>query len=445
MESRKTLKPACSLCLILTCLLILAGSAEAGNFLMATDGVSSNNNSKASSLGHTVTTDTLANIVAMMPTALAAYDVVWVSPPNQSAVTYTALKSGVAPGASLEQYVNNGGILVLCLAGNIGNQTDIAPGGVDATLNAFNGIFHEEETFTTPAHPYLTGADYSGAVLAESDFDNWGSTDHGQLTSLPGGATTVLSNTDGPSWVQYPWGCGQVIVNTLTYGWTNSGIALDNLINYADFLEITPGCDVCEAGFSGAYELQNWSSSGILEGTTSISPSSGRAGSATFGYHVDRRPSGSVSFRTATFSATAATTRTLTFDYAYSGFHAFCCQPDALLQVFANGPGGTETITLVNDLNAGTSFSHSGSASITIHQGYDFGFIAGGRNGDSDSRLIGNVTISNVNGDADSDSFADGCDDCPGVNPVLVGDINCDGAVNLLDFVLLSGNFLAEL
>jgi len=58
-----------------------------------------------------------------------------------------------------------------------------------------------------------------------------------------GGSTTILSNTHGPSLVEYEWGCGTVLLNTLIYGWQGppqpeSGIAAENLINYADFLEL---------------------------------------------------------------------------------------------------------------------------------------------------------------------------------------------------------------
>ena len=131
----------------------------------------------------------------------------------------------------------------------------------------------------------------------------------------------------------------------------------------------------------------------------------------------------------------------------------------ASLQVFAGGPAGTEVITLVNTWPA-APFQFTGSASIQTYHGYEFGFIVGGQNFDSASVIQGNLKISNVNHDADSDTVTDSCDACPGHDDKadidfdgiadgcdrcsLVGDINCDGVVNLADLALLAGNWLAH-
>jgi parallel beta-helix repeat protein len=237
-------------------LVLMAGAAKAGNFLMNDDSVGGtvSNNAKASSLGHTVTEDTLANITTMPVNHLLTYDVIWLNP--GITVDYASLQAAVANGGSLEQYADGGGVLVLCVAGIDGNKNSIAPGGVDAQL--VNDVSpHNIETFTTLTHPYFTGVGYGGAVLATTDFDDWSKTDHGWLTGSSGQAVsaqlpeaiTVLSNSDGPSLIEYDWGCGTVIVNTLTYGWASAGAKLtpqDNLINYADFLPLDSDTD----GFS---------------------------------------------------------------------------------------------------------------------------------------------------------------------------------------------------
>ena len=241
-----------SVCLVFCLNLLLASTfARGGAFLMTSSGTSTLNNAKVASLGHTVTQDSLVNIINMAPTVLAAYDVVWFNP-NHSGADYSNLRTAVAPGGALEQYVNNGGVLVLCVAGNSSSQNDIAPGGVD-----YDRTFtHNIETFTTPTHPYLTGTGYTGTALVTTDFNSWGATDHGWLTNLPAGATTVLSNTDGASWVEYSWNCGTVIVNTLTYGWGADGARLspqDNLINYTNLL--VPGVDSDSDGICDAFDV----------------------------------------------------------------------------------------------------------------------------------------------------------------------------------------------
>src|SRR5262249_60600897 len=77
-------------------------------------------------------------------------------------------------------------------------------------------------------------------------------------------------------------------------------------------------------GFVGPYELESWTSSGITGGSTTITPSSGPATSAQFSYNVNLgNPGGGVTFRTATFSTTAAASGTVSLNYDYAGFHAF--------------------------------------------------------------------------------------------------------------------------
>ena len=81
-----------------------------------------------------------------------------------------------------------------------------------------------------------------GTLLVAADFLNWGATDYGVLTGLVPGATTILSNSDGASFVEFLWGSGTVLVNTLSYGWGTNGATLaplDNLINYASSTSVS--------------------------------------------------------------------------------------------------------------------------------------------------------------------------------------------------------------
>ena len=123
------------------------------------------------------------------------------------------------------------------VAGNSGSQSDIDPVGTDYDRTTT----HQAEQILLPNHPYITGQGYPGNALSVSDFNNWGSTDHGWLTGFSSGdANSVLRNTDGVSWVEYSHGSGTVIVTTLTYGWGSGGAArgnpLRNLIEYSLFL-----------------------------------------------------------------------------------------------------------------------------------------------------------------------------------------------------------------
>ena len=135
------------------------------------------------------------------------------------------------------------------------------------------------------------------------------------------------------------------------------------------------------------------------------------------------------------------------------------------------------------DLRREMQFDFTGSGSIQTHHGYAFGFIVGGGNFDATSIIQGDLKITNVNLDADSDTVADSCDLCPGFNDKadvdgdtvpddcdvcqrnddhgpdadkdglpdacdncsLVGDNNCDGTVNLEDLALLAGNWLRHI
>ena len=149
--------------------------------------------------------------------------------------------------------------------------------------------------------------------------------------------------------------------------------------------------------FTGPYEMQNWSSSGISQGTTSISPSSGPATSAEFSYAVNIYPAVSgVPYRTTTFSATAAVTGYVSFDWTYTFLHSWY-DVYADFYVFADGSSGTTSIHEVDFYNLlYTGYqTFSGSSTIWVEEGYDFGFTIGGSNYDYSGLLNGTLTVSN--------------------------------------------------
>jgi hypothetical protein len=162
-------------------------------------------------------------------------------------------------------------------------------------------------------------------------------------------------------------------------------------LGVAALLALAPSAS---ADFQGPYEMQNWSSSGIFQGTTSISPSTGPATSAAFSYDVSGLPY--VIYRTATFSATAAVTGEVSFDWTYA-FHHCWFHVYADFYVFADGPSGTTEIHEVDFFNAEYTGprTFSGSSTIWVEEGYDFGFIIGGSNFDYSGFIYGTLTVSN--------------------------------------------------
>jgi hypothetical protein len=217
---------------------MFVSSVSARPILMTLDGEADSNILRAVQLQHTVTGRTLAQINAMTQAQLSAYDTVFVSP-DLSLMGYGALRSAVADGGSLQMYVATGGTLVVNVAGRVGSQHDIAPGGVDYV----GGTHNNGASFVSAAHPLLTGAGYNGHSLNPSDFSMWLHTDHGyidpsSLTMERGVAAPIeiTENTFGPSVVEYAYGDGRVVLTTLTVGWAMGGQARgdvqDNLINY---------------------------------------------------------------------------------------------------------------------------------------------------------------------------------------------------------------------
>ncbi len=134
--------------------------------------------------------------------------------------------------ANLQSYVEQGGVVVLNIAGNIGDAINIDPYGTDYSRSYTS----ENENINIPDHEYITGAAYGGHLLTAADFDSWGSTDHGGLLNYPPDSEVVLSNSNGDSWIHYKQGIGDFIITTLTYGWVSPQNPHENLIDYSQYL-----------------------------------------------------------------------------------------------------------------------------------------------------------------------------------------------------------------
>lgn len=156
--------------------------------------------------------------------------------PGLSPTNLAELQQLSAPGGFIEQFVMLGGLAVINVAnanGSGGEITNLAPGGV-----GYRPGLHNRETILDGNHPYISGNGYGGNRLDSTTFVGWTPTDGGTLTRVPPNAKPLLANTEGPSWIEYPYGLGRVIVTTLTYCTSQTvpaamGPALDNLFRYS--------------------------------------------------------------------------------------------------------------------------------------------------------------------------------------------------------------------
>ncbi len=152
------------------------------------------------------------------------------------------------------------------------------------------------------------------------------------------------------------------------------------------------------ADFQGAYGPENWSSEVLLGPVdVAISPATGPSPFIEL-YYDGLYPSPySYRYRKARFSAVATRTGTIVFDWEYECFHSYW-EKYADLWVYAEGPSGVATQHLVDfythdDWTCRRVFT--GSASIDVTEGYEFGLIVGGKHFDYHRHLEGTVTITN--------------------------------------------------
>ena len=145
-------------------------------------------------------------------------------------------------------------------------------------------------------------------------------------------------------------------------------------------------------GFNGDFVLDNWTAETIPNGTTTISPDSGSADQATFGFNVELPPfSGSFAEETADFLVPSTVTGSVSFDYEFSGNSRYF-QAEAQFDTIV---GGTPT-SIVDASSTSGPFTYTGSASFIAQNGQDFGFRIGGGHQDSNRNIFGNLTITNL-------------------------------------------------
>lgn len=145
-------------------------------------------------------------------------------------------------------------------------------------------------------------------------------------------------------------------------------------------------------GFSDVFDPSNWSTTGIDEGTTEILPA------VELTYDVDLTfIGGGVSLRTAEYSSTATGTGLMRVRWIYFAQHSFF-QPVYDLIAFADGPGGRVEIPMGHWMDT-SSVDEEGFVELQVTAGFDYGFIMGGSNFDTNSTLKGSLTLVQDGGD----------------------------------------------
>lgn len=139
-------------------------------------------------------------------------------------------------------------------------------------------------------------------------------------------------------------------------------------------------------GFTESWSVENWSQSGIEEGTTSIN---GSADSLMLSYNVNLDTNSGVSHRTAIFEVVVPSSGTVAFDWEYTGFHSFF---RALAELTVRS-GAASNVLVDDDDSIFSFFTFMGSTSIAVTEGDTLQFEVGGSNFDKDTRLKGDVKL----------------------------------------------------
>lgn len=152
-------------------------------------------------------------------------------------------------------------------------------------------------------------------------------------------------------------------------------------------LFLSPFCVAASSGVAHAVAVGPWTLSG--PGDTSIV----EIGDLThFNYSLN--PSGSAT-HTWTATSVVAESGVYSFDWTYSGLHAFFN-----VRAFLNTINPAETLVNAGPANCCTppsnGFSYTGSHAIAVIAGQTIGFAFGGSNSDSNDFLSGTLTISAV-------------------------------------------------
>ncbi len=150
-------------------------------------------------------------------------------------------------------------------------------------------------------------------------------------------------------------------------------------------------CPVATLQAASLIDASNWATSG----PAAITLQNLAGNQLQFTYNDN--PAG-YSLVTWTLTATAPIDETITFQWNHSGNHAYA-EVTEFADAFVYGPGGQSTFTLsstgpVNCCSSPSAgFNYSGTITLTLHEGYTFGFHFGGSNFDANNFLEGAFTL----------------------------------------------------
>lgn len=148
-----------------------------------------------------------------------------------------------------------------------------------------------------------------------------------------------------------------------------------------------------------------WSTSGISEGYTEITPSVSNSPWITH-YYICHRASGGVTFRTTDFTAIAPWTGSVTITFRWTGLHSFFINRQYLQYLTGGG-----SVLLVDQTDQvgfiaggiadigppfGNEFAYQGTVTFSVTSGQPFGFRMGGSNFDGTSLVCGQFTITGM-------------------------------------------------
>lgn len=231
------------------------------------------------------------------------------------------------------------------------------------TLNLPSGIAGN----TVPTDPFYAPAGYSftGTLAGGSD------------SIVPAPTTVAVSGTLIDKY-------GNLVANTpLNYAQALTGtLTTDANGNYSGTLNVNA------AGAVSA-TVNNQSLPIVVNGVTvtSIAPTGLQLHYRTgyLGMQVENGVS-------QTFTATATTSQSKTFNWALHGFVGWSATHETL-RMFVNGPAGTQWYTLSDATNVGGGFSASGTLTVTLNQGSTYGFVLYGSTYELNDYFAGTLTL----------------------------------------------------
>jgi len=134
---------------------------------------------------------------------------------------------------------------------------------------------------------------------------------------------------------------------------------------------------------AASFEPDSWTKTG--QGTTAVTTTSD--GDLNFSYNL--YSSSIFQGQWWSFDSTAESSENLTFDWSYNAFHSWY-QAVATVYAYAEGPNGRQLVNLYDGYGQITT---SGTTSLTLTEGYKYGFMIYGKNYDGTMVARGNLTI----------------------------------------------------